>query len=80
MHTRARYEEFVEAELIRKGIEVFTPKITLRKRWSDRIKYIEEPLFKSYRFAKFPLKEKGEILSQHGIAGIVHFSDQYIPV
>jgi len=65
---------------MKKGIESFTPTVLLRKRWSDRIKLIEQPLFRSYCFAKFSLKDKITIVSQPGVANIVHFQNQYIPI
>jgi len=80
LYTRTRHEKFVESQLLKKGIEAYTPKITLRRKWSDRIKFIEEPLFKSYCFAKFSLYNKIKIVSQAGVVNIVHFSGQYIPV
>ena len=80
LYTKSRHEKFVEDQFLQKGIEAFTPKVTLRKGWSDRIKYIQEPIFKGYCFAKFSLYEKTRIIIQPGVAGIVHFKDQYIPV
>ncbi|MCF7916354.1 MAG: UpxY family transcription antiterminator [Candidatus Omnitrophica bacterium] len=80
LYTRSRHEKFVETELLEKGIEAFTPKVTYRRKWSDRIKYIKEPLFKSYCFAKFSLFNKTEILSQAGIVSVVHFQSKYVPV
>ncbi len=80
LYTRSRHEKFVESELIRKGVEAFTPKVVFKRRWSDRIKLIEEPLFKSYCFARFFLYDKIKVISQTGIVNIVHFNGQYIPV
>jgi len=80
LYTKSRHEKFVESQLLKKGIEAFTPKITLKKKWTDRVKLMEEPLFKSYCFAKFSLNKKIKILSQKGVVSIVHFSGQCIPV
>ncbi len=80
LYTKSRHEKFVEAELLKKGIEAFTPKITLKKRWSDRTKIIEEPLFKSYCFARFSLYDKRAIVSQDGVVKIVNFNRRYIPI
>ncbi|MCM8787348.1 MAG: UpxY family transcription antiterminator [Candidatus Omnitrophica bacterium] len=80
LYTKPRHEKFVEKEFLRKGIEAFTPKLTFKRRWSDRIKIVEEPLFKGYCFAKFALKNKIQILKQKGVVEVVHFFDQYIPV
>lgn len=80
LYTKPRHEKTVEAGLLQKGIEAFTPKVSLRKRWSDRIKVVEEPLFKSYCFAKFNLFDKTCVLSQQGVVDLVHFKQNYIPV
>lgn len=80
LYIKSRHEKFVEAELLRKGVEAFTPKVTYRRWWSDRIKYIKEPLFKSYCFAKFPLLSKADVLSQAGVVSVVHFQSGYIPI
>jgi len=80
LYTRSRHEKFVEKHLTEKGTEAFTPTVLLRKKWSDRVKFIEEPLFKSYCFAKFPLKDKTKIVSEPGVVHIIHFRNQYVPV
>ncbi|MFH1798598.1 MAG: UpxY family transcription antiterminator [Candidatus Omnitrophota bacterium] len=80
IYTRSRHEKFVETSLTSKGIESFTPTVLLRRKWSDRVKFIEQPFFKSYCFAKFPLKDKRTVLAQQGVVNIVHFKDQYVPV
>ena len=80
IYTKGRHEKFVESQLLKKGIPAFTPKVTLQRKWSDRIKSIEEPLFKSYCFARFPLIDKTRIVSQEGVVNIVHFNSHYIPV
>ena len=80
LYTKPRHEKFVESEFLKKGIEAYTPKIILRRKWSDRIKEVQEPLFKSYCFARFPLNQKSWIVSQQGVVDVVHFNCQYIPV
>ena len=81
LYTKSQHERQVEEQLIKRGVEAYTPKLTLKRKWSDRIKLIEEPLFKSYCFAKFsPLKDKIKVLSQPGVVKIVNFDDQCVPV
>lgn len=80
LYTKSRHEKFVESELLKKGIEAFTPKVILKRRWSDRVKYVEEPLFKSYCFARFCLKDKIGVISQDGVVTMVHFNNNYIPI
>lgn len=80
LYTKSRHEKFVESELLKKGLETFTPKLTLKRRWSDRVKYVEEPLFKSYCFARFCLRDKVKVVSQDGVVCIVNFNNNYIPI
>ena len=80
LYTKPKHEKAVEGSLLKRKIEAFTPKITLRRRWSDRVKLVEEPLFKSYCFARFLLKDKMSIVSQPGVVDIVNFNKKYTTV
>ena len=80
LYTKPKHEKAVEESLLKRKIEAFTPKITLRRRWSDRVKLVEEPLFKSYCFARFLLKDKINIISQPGVIDIVNFNKKYTTV
>ena len=51
-----------------------------KKRWSDRTKLIEEPLFKSYCFARFSFKNKIDVVSQSGVVNVVNFKGKYMPI
>jgi transcription antitermination factor NusG len=77
LYTKPRHEKFVEELLLKRGVEAYTPKVTMRRRWSDRIKLVDEPLFKGYCFAKFPLIKKKNIVSQPGVVDIIHFNEKY---
>ncbi len=50
LYTRPRHERQVFHELSSKSISAFLPTYKVRRRWSDRYKVIEEPLFKNYIF------------------------------
>jgi transcription antitermination factor NusG len=83
IYTKSRHEKLVESELLKKGLEAFTPKLTIKSKWSDRTKLIEEPLFKSYCFVRFSINNsniRNEILAQKGVVSIVRFNNQYVPV
>ncbi|GBE05812.1 MAG TPA: UpxY family transcription antiterminator [Nitrospirae bacterium] len=80
LYTRSRHEKYVETHLLQKGLEAFTPKVTLKKKWSDRTRLVEEPIFKSYCFAKFSLSDKLKIVTQRGVVNIVHVNGQYLPI
>ncbi len=83
LYTKSRHEKLVESELLKKGLEAFTPKLTIKSKWSDRTKLIEEPLFKSYCFVRFSINNsstRNEILAQKGVVSIVRFNDRYVAV
>src|SRR5208337_5592292 len=50
IHTRAKHEKSVATELQERGIETFVPVLPEVRRWSDRIKVVEVPLFPCYAF------------------------------
>jgi hypothetical protein len=45
LQVRARFEQGVADHLDGKGYELFLPLYKCRKRWSDRVKEVEAPLF-----------------------------------
>jgi transcription antitermination factor NusG len=70
VYTKPRWEKKVFALFIDRGIEAYCPLNRVRKRWSDRIKWVEEPLFKSYVFVKVT---EGEHALVRMITGVVNF-------
>ncbi len=52
VYTRPRWEKKVNQLFGEKGLESYCPLNKVRRKWSDRVKVIEEPLFKSYVFVK----------------------------
>lgn len=54
--------------------ETFLPAIIVKKRWADRWKNINEPLFKGYIFVKVTEKERLLGLQQKAIINTVSFS------
>ena len=52
IYTRPRWEKKVNQLLTEKGLESYCPLNKVRRKWSDRVKVVEEPLFKSYVFVK----------------------------
>ena len=51
IHTRARHEKMVTTRLQEQGITTFLPTTTEVRRWSDRRKLVEFPLFRHTRVA-----------------------------
>jgi transcription antitermination factor NusG len=71
IYTNPRSEKKVEAELLKRGYEVFLPMHKTLKQWSDRKKWVEEPLFKSYIFINTELEKKYYDIKN--VSGIVKF-------
>jgi len=50
LHTRAKHEKAIGAQLLSKGIDTFVPSVREIHRWSDRSKTVDVPLFSCYVF------------------------------
>lgn len=73
VYTRPRWEKRVVAQLEKKGLEHYCPLTKIRRRWSDRYKVVEEPLFKSYVFVCIPEEDKGRIRLTDGVVNFVYW-------
>lgn len=80
LQVRSRHESGVAGFLEAKGYELFLPLVTSRKRWSDRIKEIESPLFPGYVFCRFNVLERLPILKTPGVIQIVGYNRTPVPV
>ena len=80
IYTKSRTEKKVNQFLIEKGIEVYLPLQKRLKQWSDRKKWVEEPLFRSYIFVKILEKEYLNVLKSDGVVKFVNFSGKRIPI
>jgi transcription antitermination factor NusG len=81
LYTNPRAEKKVAEELQKKGYEVFLALQRTLKVWSDRKKWVEEPLFKSYLFIHTELERNYyDILNVHGVVKFVSFNSKPIVV
>ena len=74
IYTRPRWEKKVNSLLESKGIESYCPLNRVRRKWSDRIKTIEEPLFKSYVFVKIDEDARTEVRMTDGVINFVYWN------
>src|SRR3569832_1099930 len=74
IYTRPRWEKKVNNLLSQKGIEVYCPLNKIRRKWSDRIKTIEEPLFKSYVFVKVNDEDRTSVRMTNGVVNFVYWN------
>jgi transcription antitermination factor NusG len=80
LNTRFRYEDYVSKQIAGKGYETFLPIYKSRRRWSDRIKQIDLPLFPGYLFCRFDPANRLPILTVPGMIQIVGFGKTPVPV
>jgi len=71
VRVRSNYEANVSAVLEQKGVEKFLPTYRARRKWSDRIKTLDLPLFPGYVFCRIPLEHRNLVLTTGGVIDIV---------
>ena len=73
LQTRVNREKVVEQRLQERGVATFLPIVSEVRKWSDRKKVIQSPLFRNYLFAKLvPSKiDRLRILCVDGVFGFV---------
>jgi transcription antitermination factor NusG len=76
VYTKPRHEKSVLSQFTERGIDSYLPLIREKHRWSDRMKWIETPIFKSYIFAHVELKDNLEVLQTRGVNHIVKFQNK----
>jgi len=74
IHTKPRAEKKAFLALERKNITTYLPLKTTYKQWSDRKKWIKEPLIQSYLFVYISASEYMEVLNTNGISNFILFS------
>ena len=74
LSTKARHEKKVHSQLLQKGITSYLPLQTIHRRWSDRYKEVQDPVFSCYIFVKIPLKQRLEVLQTDGAVRLVSFN------
>ncbi|MBI5409041.1 MAG: UpxY family transcription antiterminator [Nitrospirae bacterium] len=70
VHTRSRHEFYVYEKLKLKGVEAFLPAVERLRKWKDRKKLIEFPLFPGYIFVHIA-KDSQSMLSVLKVKGVV---------
>lgn len=73
VYTKPRWEKKVHLLLTEKKIESYCPLNKVRRKWSDRIRTVEEPLFKSYVFVKITDEEQTKVRMTQGVVNFVYW-------
>ena len=80
LYVKSRTEKKVLTQLEDNGFQAYLPLVTQVKKWSDRKKKVEEPLFKSYVFVYSNEKEYITILNIYGVVRFVSFERKAVVV
>jgi transcription antitermination factor NusG len=80
LRVRSRCEHTVATHLQGKGYGSLLPLYKCRRRWSDRFKEIELPLFPGYVFCQFNPLNRLPILSIPGVVHVVGVSKTPLPI
>jgi transcription antitermination factor NusG len=80
LRIKPQREKIVASALRSKGYEEFLPLYRCRRRWSDRIKEMDLPLFPGYVFCRFDVHSRLPILVTPGVLLIVGVGKTPSPV
>jgi transcription antitermination factor NusG len=80
VYTKPRHEKMAYKFLCEKNIETYLPLIRVKRKWSDRYKWIEKPIFNSYLFVHIELKQTLQILQTLGVHHFVKIGGEIIPI
>lgn len=80
VQVRARRELGISEQFRALGYEWFLPLYSCKKRWSDRTKTVQLPLFPGYIFCRFDPLNRLPILKIPGVIQVVSFNRQPVPV
>lgn len=82
VHTRARHEKMVAERLLELGFTTFLPLVKETRRWSDRNKVVELPLFGCYVFVRFAAsnQKRLRVCQTDGVLQIVGVKGQGIAI
>jgi transcription antitermination factor NusG len=77
---KSQHEKAVDEQLQAKALESYLPLYRARRRWSDRIKTIDLPLFSRYVFCRFSFEDRLKVLQISSILSIVGFGGKPCPI
>jgi len=81
LRVRSNYERITATHLRERGFEDFAPSYRIEKRWSDRVKQIDQFLFPGYIFCRFDPNNRLPVLTTPGVVDLVGFGKmpEHIP-
>lgn len=80
VQVRSRKEAHIATQIQGHGIECLLPLYKSVRKWSDRIKELEHPLFPGYLFCKFDFQNRRPVVTTPGVIQVVGYGRTAIPV
>jgi len=80
VYVKSRTEKKVAVEFQKLGIEYFLPLIKELRQWSDRRKWVEAPLFRSYIFVQIEHKDYFKVLQARGATRYITFEGKAVAI
>jgi len=80
IYVKSRAEKKVALELEYNDISHYLPLIKRLKIWSDRKKWVEEPLFRSYIFVHVDTTDFYNVVKTTGVVKYVSFEGEAVPI
>jgi transcription antitermination factor NusG len=79
-YTSPRHEKHVSQQMERRGIQNFLPLYRSIRRWKDRRKELELPIFPGYLFVRMALRDRLNVLQVPGVVHLVSFQGRPTPL
>ena len=80
VYTCPRHEKSVALQMERQQVPCFLPVYKSVRRWKDRQKQLELPLFPGYVFVQMALKDRLQVLQTSGVVQLVSVHGKPIPL
>ena len=80
LRVKSRYEKLAATMAHNKGFEEFLPLYKCRRRWSDRFKSVDLPLFPGYLFCRMNPEYRLPILTIPGVLHLVGLGRMPVPI
>lgn len=78
--TLSRHEKVVARQMNGSGLDHFLPLYRSARRWKDRRKELELPLFPGYIFVRIPFRDRLHVQKLTGVLQIVSFNGKPAPL
>jgi transcription antitermination factor NusG len=80
LQIQSKLGSVAHSTLCGKSFEAFLPMYWTQRRWSDRVKRLEQPLFPGYMFCRFDARDRLPVLTVPGVVGVVSAGKIPLPV